>query len=140
MGALALFIAIGGVAGALPGKNSVDNGDVKDLRYKALAMKNGWGASFGTYEPAAAIDAQGTVHLRGGIAQGVAGDENFARLPKALRPDEDVFFVVDQTAANQGRVLINANGEMSAFHEAGGSASNAQLFTSLDGITFSAGK
>ena len=136
---IALFVALGGVAGALPGTNSVDNGDVQDLEYKNLDLKNGWSQFGSSYKPAAAIDAQGIVHLRGVITQGIAGSNNFARLPRALRPDRDVFMPVDQTAGNQGRVGIDPDGEAEVSAEAGGSQSNAQLFTSLDGVTYEAG-
>ncbi len=95
MGTVALFVALGGVAGALPGKDTVDNGDVKDLKYKSIGLKNGWGGASGSYEPGAAIDAQGIVHLRGGIAQGIADGNNFGRLPQAVRPDETVSFPID---------------------------------------------
>jgi hypothetical protein len=133
---LALFVALGGIAGALPGSNRVTNNDVKDLNYTNLNLKNGWSRAFGAYRPAVALDAQGVVHLRGAIAQGIAGSDNFARLPRAFRPNEDVFVPVDQTAANQGRVIIFETGQMHAVAEAGGSQSNAQNFTSLDGVTF----
>jgi hypothetical protein len=138
---VALFVALGGVAAALPGRNSVNNGDIKDLRYTDLNLKNGWSAyGSGSYRPGAALDAQGIVHLRGAIAQGIADGNNFARLQTAFRPDKDVFMPVDTTNANQGRVFILADGQASVVAEAGGSQSNAQLFTSLDGVTYEAGR
>jgi hypothetical protein len=138
---VALFVALGGVAAALPGQNTVNNGDVKDLRYRNLDLKNGWSAyGSNNYSPAAALDAQGIVHLRGAIAQGIADGNNFARLQRAFRPDKDVYLPVDMTNANQGRVIILQSGQASATAEAGGSQSNAQLFTSLDGVTYEAGR
>jgi hypothetical protein len=137
---IALFVALGGVAVALPGNNSVDNGDVKDLKYKPLPLLNGWSdAGSFNYKAGVAIDAQGIVHLRGAIAQGIAGSNNFAHLQKAYRPAKQVFLVVDQTNANQGRVLIEPNGDAFVSAEAGGSQSNAQLFTSLDGLSYEGG-
>ena len=85
---VALFIALGGAAGALPGQNKVNNGDVKDLKYKNLQLINGWGASGGSYTAAAALDAQGVVHLRGAVAQGIADGDTFAVLPGPFRPDQ----------------------------------------------------
>jgi hypothetical protein len=134
---VALFVAASGIAAALPGKNKVKNDDVKDLRYKALVLQNGWGGSFDAHTPGAAIDAQGTVHLRGGLAQNIADDDLFARLPAPLRPDETVTLLTANVNTNTGRILIAPNGEMRSI--ANGSQSNAQLFTSLDGLTFDAG-
>lgn len=37
---IALFVAIGGVAGALPGKNSVNSGDVKKNSLKSIDLKD----------------------------------------------------------------------------------------------------
>lgn len=37
---IALFVAIGGVAGALPGKNSVDSGDIKKNAVKSVDISN----------------------------------------------------------------------------------------------------
>jgi hypothetical protein len=135
---VALFIALGGVAGALPGTNKVTNDDVRDLKYKDLVLKNGW-ASAGDYTPAAALDAQGTVHLRGAIAQGIADGDNFAQLPSKLRPDAVVNLPIDVTAANQGRLGIDVNGEMTVSVEQGGPATAHKLYSSLDGVSFSAG-
>jgi hypothetical protein len=37
---IALFVAIGGVAGALPGKNTIDSGDIKKNAVKSPDIKN----------------------------------------------------------------------------------------------------
>jgi hypothetical protein len=37
---IALFVAIGGVAGALPGKNSVDSGDIKNNQVRSKDLKD----------------------------------------------------------------------------------------------------
>jgi hypothetical protein len=138
---IALFVALGGVAGALPGKNSVDNSDVRDLKYKNLQLINGWsGVGSSSYPPSAALDAQGIVHLRGAVAQGIADGDTFALLQKPFRPDKPVSLVVDVTAANQGRVFIEPNGQATASVEQGGPATAHKLFTSLDGVTYEAGR
>jgi len=137
---VALFVALGGIAGALPGTDKTENDDVKDLKYKDLDLKNGWSASGSSgYTPGAALDAQGIVHLRGAIAQNIADGDNFAQLPGALRPDASVFVVVDLSAANQGRLSISPDGAMTVAVEQGGPVTAHKLFTSLDGVTFEAG-
>ena len=138
MGTVAVFVALGGVAGALPGKDTVDNDDVEDLKYKSIGLKNGWGGASGSYEPGAAIDAQGIVHLRGAVAQGIADGNNFGRLPQAVRPDETVSFPIDVAGpapTNGGELVIGADGEMTV----SGNATQHKLFSSLDGISFEAG-
>lgn len=137
---VALFIALGGAAGALPGQNKVNNGDVKDLKYKNLPLINGWSAAGGTYTPAAALDAQGVVHLRGAVAQGIADGDTFALLQGPFRPDEQVVLVIDVTAGNQGRLVINPNGQASLAVEQGGPATAHKLFSSLDGVSYEAGR
>jgi hypothetical protein len=138
---IALFVALGGVAGALPGQNKVDNGDVKDLKYKNLNLINGWSdVSSSNYPPSAAIDAQGIVHLRGAVAQGIADGDTFAVLDKPLRPDKSVSLVATMSGAASGRVTIDPNGQMTAAPGPGGVVTAHKLFTSLDGVTYEAGK
>jgi hypothetical protein len=139
IGTIALFVALGGAAGALPGQNKVNNGDVKDLKYKNLTLINGWSSNSGSYTAAAALDAQGIVHLRGAVAQGIADGDTFAVLPGKLRPDEGVSLVIDVAGANQGRLFISPNGEATLSVEAGGGATQHKLFSSLDGVTYEAG-
>jgi hypothetical protein len=65
---IALFVAIGGVAGALPGKNSVNSGDVKKNSLKSIDLKN----------------------------DGVTGadvKESTLKIPAGALPDKDVFGV-----------------------------------------------
>ena len=138
---IALFVALGGVAGALPGQNKVDNGDVKDLKYKNLNLINGWsGVGSSSYPPAAAIDAQGIVHLRGAVAQGIADGDTFAVLDKAFRPDKTVSLVASMAGIVTGHVTIDPSGQMTATNGPGGVATAHKLFTSLDGVSYEAGK
>jgi hypothetical protein len=136
---VALFVALGGAAGALKGQNKVNNGDVKDLKYKNLTLINGWSSNSGSYTAAAALDAQGIVHLRGAVAQGIASSDTFAVLPGPLRPDESVSLVIDIVAGNQGRLSISPNGEATLAPEQGGPPTGHKLFSSLDGVTYEAG-
>ncbi len=136
---VALFVALGGAAGALPGQNKVKNDDVKDLKYKNLTLINNWSSNSGSYTAAAALDAQGIVHLRGAVAQGISSSDTFAVLPGPLRPDASVSVVIDTVAANQGRLSISPNGEATLTVEQGGPATGHKLFSSLDGVTYEAG-
>ena len=136
---VALFVALGGVAGALPGQNAVDNGDVKDLKYTGLDFKNTWQRAEGAYPPAAALDAQGVVHLRGAIQQATPGGSNFALLRKPFRPDKPVGMPVVMGGGTVGFVGIDPDGEAFATVLPGSPQSNAQAFTELDGVTYEAG-
>jgi len=136
---IALFVALGGAAGALPGQNKVNNGDVKDLKYKNLTLIDGWGSASGAYRPGAALDAQGIVHLRGAVAQGIASGDTFTVMPGPFRPDETVILTTGIVAANQGQLVINPNGEATLAPEQGGPATGHKLFSSLDGLTYEAG-
>ena len=136
---IALFVALGGAAEALRGQNKVKNDDVKDLKYKNLTLINNWGANSGSYTPAGALDAQGIVHLRGAVAQGISSSDTFTVLPGPLRPDESVSLVIDIVAGNQGRLAINPNGEATLAPEQGGPSTGHKLFSSLDGVTYEAG-
>jgi hypothetical protein len=136
---VALFVALGGVAGALPGQNKVNNGDVKDLKYKNLTLIDGWGSASGAYQAAAALDAQGIVHLRGAVAQGISSGDTFTVMPPAFRPDETVVLPIGVVAANQGQLVISSSGEATLSVEQGGPATGHKLFSSLDGVSYEAG-
>lgn len=148
MSTIAVFLAIGGGLAWALANNSVRsrhivNGqvkkqDVQDLRYTNLNLKNGWSSFGGSLTPAAALDAQGVVHLRGAIAQGIADGDNFAQLPTAFRPNQDVFMPVATGNHNLGRLNVEPNGEMTVEPDAGGTvpADAHKNFTSLDGVTY----
>ena len=61
-------------------------------------------------------------------------------MPRPFRPDKVVNLVIDVAAANQGRLFINPNGDAFLNVEQGGPATNHKLFSSLDGVTYEAGK
>ncbi|HLW84626.1 MAG TPA: hypothetical protein VKR60_05375 [Candidatus Sulfotelmatobacter sp.] len=99
-----------------------------------LTLINGWtNAPFST-SIATAEEVSGIVQFRGAIATTGTNAEPFT-LPPALSPATEVYIPIDLCNANNGRLQIEPNGDV--FVEAeGGTFSNAQCFTSLDGASF----
>ena len=98
-----------------------------------LTTINGWsGAPFGTSEPEAALIA-GVVQFKGAISTTGTSTDPFT-LPAGLRPAKDVYVPVDMCNATNGRLLIKPDGVVSVRAQA--SFSDAQCFTSLDGVSF----
>ena len=99
-----------------------------------LTLKNGWtNAPFGTSN-AAVVNVSGIVHFKGAIATSGTNSVPFT-LPKAFRPATNVWIPVDLCNATNGRLDIAPSGVVSVEAE-GGTFSNAQCFTSLDGAKF----
>lgn len=141
---IALFVALGGVAVALPGTNTVNNGDVKDLKFTGLTLKNGWvGGAFGTRAPAVAIGAQGVVHFKGAMEQSPGGSTNAFNLPAKYRQQQNkvLYVTVDMCDSSTGRLIINPNGAVNVQTDIddhiAGADTDAQCFTSLEGASFS---
>ena len=101
--------------------------------FTALAPVNGWSnAPFGTSN-AAVSNISGVVHFKGAIATSGTNAVAFT-LPAGFRPTSNVYVPVDMCNATNGRLVISPSGVVSV--QAGGSFSNAQCFTSLDGASF----
>jgi hypothetical protein len=101
--------------------------------FTALSLLNGWtNAPFGTRN-AAAEDLGGIVHLEGAIAEGT--NAVTFTLPAAFRPTTAVYVPVDLCNATNGRLFIQPDGTVSVQAE-GGTFSNAQCFTSLEGVSY----
>src|SRR6516225_1413600 len=99
-----------------------------------IALTNGWTNSpFGTSK-AAVRGISGVVHLKGAIATSGTNSVPFT-LPANFRPGTNVFVPVDLCNATDGRLFIQPSGVVSVEAE-GGTFSNAQCFTSLDGVSF----
>ena len=99
-----------------------------------LTLKNGWtNAPFGTSN-AAVVNISGIVHFKGAIATTGTNPVPFT-LPAAFRPATSVWVPVDLCDATNGRLVIQHSGVVSVEAE-GGTFSNAQCFTSLDGAQF----
>jgi hypothetical protein len=151
---IAMFIAIGGVAGALPGKNSVDSADIKKNSVKSSDIKNdgvtgtdvkestlklGGGALPGiNYQAAGPIqygkDGFGVVHLRGS-ATGASLGNTFATLPDGFRPSATQLFAAVGGFSSPCAVQVGNDGAVKLF----GTGSCNTLVISVDGITFSVG-
>jgi hypothetical protein len=102
--------------------------------FTPLTLQNGWtNAPFGTSN-AAVGTISGIVHFKGAIATGGTNPVPFT-LPAAFRPATAVYVKVDLCGATNGRLFIQHNGVVTVQAE-GGTFSNAQCFTSLDGASF----
>jgi hypothetical protein len=101
--------------------------------FTALTLVNGWvNAPFSTSN-AEAQKINGFVHFKGAISSGTTGV--FTTLPAPFRPTTDVYVPVDLCGATNGRIHIVPSGVVDVEAE-GGTFSNAQCFTSLDGAWF----
>jgi len=101
--------------------------------YSALALINGWtNAPFSTSN-AAAANAWGAVYFKGAIATTGTNSQPFTLVPR-FRPITNVYVNVDLCNATKGRLIIQTNGVVTVQAET--SFSNAQCFTSLDGVMF----
>jgi len=144
MSTLAVFAVLaGGTALALPGRNSVDSGDIRngqvkapdvaDLEFKNAKLLNGWVASDDDGAlPGFAVDAEGIVHLRGALDGTDALDTVAFTLPRALRPAPGHRVRELVLAGNNTVGVLNVFEDGSVFANATDPA-----LVSLDGITFS---
>jgi hypothetical protein len=102
--------------------------------FTPLTLQNGWtNAPFGTSN-AAVGTISGIVHFKGAIATTGTNAVAFT-LPSAFRPATAVYVKVDLCNATNGRLFIQHNGVVTVQAE-GNTFSNAQCFTSLDGVSF----
>ncbi len=102
--------------------------------FTPLTLKNGW-ANYGsgTASPAAR-NISGIVHLQGAMRTNGTNQVAFT-LPAGDRPALRVFVPVDLCGATNGDLFIQPDGSVTVEAEGGG-WSNAQCFTSLDGVSF----
>lgn len=101
--------------------------------YTQLGLQNGWaGAPFGTRPPAVA-NIGGIVRFQGAMATTGTSDAPFT-LPAAFRPAVTVYLPIDLCNAHKGRLVVNPSGAVSVV--AAGAFSDAQCFTSLEGVAF----
>jgi hypothetical protein len=124
--------ALSAVAFALP-LGSPGTAIAQTVTATPLTLVNGWtSAPFGT-AAASVMVTSGIVHFKGAIASGTSALA--FTLPAAFRPSKNVFIPVDLCNATNGRLDISPSGQVSVEAE-GGTFSNAQCFTSLDGAWF----
>jgi hypothetical protein len=98
-----------------------------------VPLLNGWtGGPFNTRSVKASLDG-GVVRLRGAMATAGVNEHAFT-LPAPLRPAANVYVQVDLCGAANGRLLIESTGEVTV--ETENDFSDAQCFTSLEGVSF----
>jgi hypothetical protein len=110
------------------------------LAFTNLALLNNWtgDCGFGVGLPGVALDAQGVVHLRGGICNGVAGSSSEAFvLPARFRPTQILYLAVDECGSTTGRLVVGTDGtvfvEDDLSHPTG---TDSSCFTSLAGVSY----
>jgi hypothetical protein len=101
--------------------------------YSALTLINGWTNAPFTTSNAAAANAWGAVYFKGAIATTGTNSQPFLLGPR-FRPITNVYVNIDLCNATKGRLIIQTNGVVTVQAET--SFSNAQCFTSLDGVSF----
>jgi hypothetical protein len=99
--------------------------------FSALTLLNGW--SNAPSRNAAVEDLGGIVHLEAAINNG-ANALAFT-LPAAFRPTAAVYVPVDLCNSTNGRLFIQPDGTVQPAGR-GGTFSNAQCFTSLEGVSY----
>lgn len=100
--------------------------------FTALKLQNGWlPAPLGTSPPAAA-QVDGLVHMKGAVASGTSGA--ITRLPRGMRPAANVDLPTTLCNSRKGRIRVSKTGRV--FVTAESAFSDAQCFTSLDGLKF----
>jgi len=100
-----------------------------------LTLINGWFNYPNGTAPAQIEKVGGIVHFKGAIRTTGSSAYPFV-LPAAFRPAKFVWLPVDMSNAQNGRLIISPSGVVEV--EAEHSFSNAQGFTSLDGVSFAA--
>jgi hypothetical protein len=102
--------------------------------FQPLTLANGWTAApFATTGPAVNLSSS-IVRLRGAIATTGTNAVPFT-LPAGFRPPVNVYVPVDMMNSTKGRLHIASTGVVTVVAE-GGVWSNAQQFTSLEGVSF----
>jgi hypothetical protein len=112
--------------------NSARADDAVDTVATPLKLINGWTSGpFGTGNAAVQIFG-GFVHLKGAIASGTSVEP--FKLPVGFRPAKQVFLPVDLCGAANGSLNIYPDGTV--YLAAEKTFTDAQCFTSLDGVSF----
>jgi hypothetical protein len=123
----ALLLALGGSA-----RGAHADWVSPNLTFTTLTLVNGWtGGPFGSSNPAV-NKSNGIVHFKGAMAGGSSA--TVFTLPSTFRPHAIVYLAVDMCNATNGRLVIDTSGVATVQAET--SFTNAQCFTSLDGVSF----
>jgi hypothetical protein len=104
------------------------------LSWHELVIVGGWKTADSGHEgaPACAVDAQGFVHLKGSIHDGLTNTVAL-KLPAKARPAHTLFVAVDEDSSTTGRLYIYPNGDVQVLDDPD-SPGSAGLFTSLEGV------
>ena len=150
---LALFVALSGIAGALPGKKTVDKNDLKknvvksknvaadaltggDIKESTLVLPANSLPSV-SYQNAGSIqygkDGFGVVHPRGS-ANGIPIGGTIATLPAGFRPPTTQDFAAIGLFSSPCEVEVGTDGAVKLF----GTASCQTGLIEVNGVTFSA--
>jgi hypothetical protein len=134
--ALAPGLSVASAQSASNATNAQTAQDLPNLKFTNLTLKNGW-VSLPSASGAAqyAVDAQGVVHLRGGITRSSGTSLNPFRVPEAIRPSLDQFMAIGLYNAETGRLRIASDGEAFVADDTAGS-SNAVVQSFLGGVTY----
>lgn len=104
--------------------------------FTALTLQNGWtGGAFSTATPAAALDCNGIVQLKGGMSTTGANLQAFT-LPAGLMPSMSVYLPIAGTNAAKVQLYINGNTGAATTSAASGNTPDTTTFTSLEGVSF----
>jgi hypothetical protein len=102
-----------------------------------ITLLNGWQPYYvGNDQPAYWRDAFGVVHLKGSVAQPVAGSDVIFFLPLGMRPSRSSNWPATLDAAHFGTIEIEADGSVRSRTFSVTQAEEAQRFTSLEGVSF----
>lgn len=95
-----------------------------------ILLENGWtseAVSLGTFQPSQDL-INGIIYLQGAVSGGTSDVIGTV----AFHPSADVFIPVDECSATNGRVEIDTSGTVTVE----GTLSNAQCFTSFEGVSW----
>jgi len=108
--------------------------EIPDLEWHNFNLLNEWVSANGAglRTPAWAIDAEGTLHLRGAIKDG--DTTSFARIPAAHRPSTTVYVTTSLAGAEPGQIVIDPTGYLQADYA--DTFQDAIDFTTLDGVSW----
>jgi len=102
------------------------------LGFSDVTLQNSWvseNSTYGSGDPAVAVDSEGIVHLSGSMADGTSDSVAFV-LPAADAPPATVYLNTYTIGGTTGSLVIKKNGDVTPF------GSDVSSYTSLAGITF----
>jgi hypothetical protein len=107
--------------------------DLKSAKATPLTLQHGWAPYSASTRVPALTKTDGVIHLQGAMATTGSSTMPFT-VPAGLRPSANVYIPIDLCLANPGRLIIEPSGTVVV--DEMGSFSNAQCFTSLEGVNY----